>query len=77
MSDETFDVAATFLNHVDADLAKTALEAAGIDAAVSADDVGGMRPHMWMGGVRLLVRTTDLERAQSILATPALPADPE
>jgi hypothetical protein len=51
MSDETFDVVASFLTRVDADLAKTALEAAGIEATVSADDVSGMRPHLWMGGV--------------------------
>jgi hypothetical protein len=68
MSDETFDVVASFLTRVDADLAKTALEAAGIEATVSADDASGMRPHLWMGGVRLLVATGDLERARDVLA---------
>jgi Putative prokaryotic signal transducing protein len=68
MSDQTFDVVATFLTRVDADLAKTALEAAGIDATVSADDASGMRPHLWMGGVRLLVATGDLARARDVLA---------
>lgn len=62
----------TFLNHVEADLAKSALEAAGIESAISADDAGGMRPHLWVGaGVRLLVRQGDVERAVEILETPA------
>lgn len=68
MSDETFEVVATFLTRVDADLAKTALEAAEIEATVSADDAAGMRPHLWMGGVRLLVSSDDLERAKAVLA---------
>lgn len=68
MSDETFEVVATFLTRVDADLARTALEAAEIEATVSADDVAGMRPHLWMGGVRLLVSSNDLERAKAVLA---------
>jgi hypothetical protein len=74
MSDESFEVAATFLTRIDADLAKTALEAAGIEAAVSADDVSGMRPHLWMGGVRLLVNSLDLERAKAVLAEAEGPA---
>lgn len=74
MSDESFDVVATFLTRIDADLAQTALEAAGIEATVSADDAAGMRPHLWMGGVRLLVSTSDLERAKAVLAEAEGPA---
>ena len=45
----------TFLNDIDAQLAKTALEAAEIDSMVRADDAGGMRPHLWVGsGVELV-----------------------
>lgn len=69
MSDESVDVVATFLTRVDADLAKTALEAAGIEAMVSADDAAGLRPHLWMGGVRLLVSTADLGRARAVLGS--------
>lgn len=69
MPDETFDVVASFLTRIDADLARTALEAAGIEATVSADDAAGMRPHLWMGGVRLLVNTADLDRARAVLAS--------
>jgi hypothetical protein len=57
----------TFLNNFDAELARGALEAAGIDSMIRADDCGGTRPHLWMGGVELLVREADLERAQEIL----------
>lgn len=74
MPGETFEVAATFLTRIDADLAKTALEAAGIEATVSADDAAGMRPHLWMGGVRLLVSSSDLERAKAVLAEAESPA---
>ena len=34
----------TFLSRIEADLAKSALEAAGISALVRADDAGGARP---------------------------------
>jgi Putative prokaryotic signal transducing protein len=57
----------TFLNRVDADLAQGALEAAGIDAIVGADDAEGNQPGLWMGGVRVLVREEDAEEAGEIL----------
>ena len=60
-------VVRTFLNRIDADLAQGALESAGIDAMVAADDAGGNRPGLWMGGVRLLVREEDAEQAGEIL----------
>jgi hypothetical protein len=76
MSDESLDVVATFLTRVDADLAKSALEAAGIEAMVSADDAAGLRPHLWMGGVRLVVNTADLDRARAVLdSTESTPVD--
>ena len=62
----------TFLNDIDAQLAKTALEAAEIDAMIRADDAGGMRPHLWVGsGVELVVRAEDVERANEILGDEA------
>jgi hypothetical protein len=64
-------VVATFLNKVEADLAQGALEAADIESLIQADDAGGARPHLWMGGVRLLVRATDAESAREILYLPA------
>ncbi|MDR1988913.1 MAG: DUF2007 domain-containing protein [Acidobacteriaceae bacterium] len=58
----------TFTNHIDADLASSALAAAGIQSFISADDAGGMRPSMWMPqGVRLLVDEADANDATEIL----------
>jgi hypothetical protein len=57
----------TYLNEIECDLAKTALEAAGIESLVRADDCGGLRPHLWMSGVELLVRAEDAKRADEIL----------
>lgn len=67
MNDTELVVVGTFLNQIDADLAKGALDAADIEAMLSADDAGGQRPHMWMGGIRLLVRAEDAEEASAIL----------
>jgi len=62
-----FESVGMFLNRVDAELARGALEAADIPATVSADDAAGTRPHLWMSGVRVLVRTEDLGRAREVL----------
>ncbi len=67
MSDAELVVVATYLNRVDADLAQGALRAHGIESMVSADDAGGVRPGLWMGGVRLLVRSEDARRAKTVL----------
>jgi hypothetical protein len=62
-----FVIIRTFLNHFDADVAKMSLEAAGIDAFIRSDDCGGMRPHLWINGVELLVAAQDVERADEVL----------
>jgi hypothetical protein len=67
MPDSDLVVVGTFLNQIDAEVAKSALDAADIAALVRADDAGGMRPHMWVGGVELLVREEDAARAREIL----------
>ncbi len=67
MSDAELVTVGTFLNRVDAELAQGALQAHGIESLVSADDAGSQRPHLWMGGVRLLVRAEDAERASKVL----------
>ena len=68
-------VIATFINNIDAELARGALEAAGIESLIRADDCGGTRPHMWMGGIELLVRGEDVDRAREILETEPEPLD--
>lgn len=62
----------TFLNRIEAELALSALEAAGIDAVLSRDDCGGVRPSLWLSGVDLLVRPEDYRRASDVLDLPAL-----
>jgi hypothetical protein len=59
----------TFLTISEADMAKSALEAAGIECLVRADDAGGLRPDMQMRGVDLLVRADDVTRAEAMLAS--------
>ena len=66
----------TFLNHLDADLAKSALEAAGISSVIRADDCGGVRPHLWMGGVELLVDEMDQAQAEEVLGSSMYIVDP-
>jgi len=59
-------------NRAEAELAKGALEAAGIPSMIQADSVGGMREHLaWSGaGFRILVRKGDAAAARDVL-TPA------
>jgi len=54
---------------MEADLAKGALESAGIDAMIQADSAGGMRPHLaWAsGGFKVLVREEDAAAARELL----------
>jgi hypothetical protein len=67
----------TFLNNVDAELAKSALEAADINSVLRADDCGGVRPHLWMGGVELLVDEADQAQAEEVLGSSMYIVDPE
>ena len=61
----------TFGSRAEADLARSFLEAFGIECVVAADDCGGQRPALLMGrGVRLLGRSEDLERAEEALSGP-------
>jgi hypothetical protein len=66
-NDSPLVVIRTFANRNDAELARSALEASDIEAAVQADDAGGERPSLWMTGVRLVVRVEDAERAAGVL----------
>jgi putative signal transducing protein len=55
----------TFVNEFEANLAKSALQAAGIDCMISRDDCGGMEPPLSM--VKLVVRADDAGRAVEVL----------
>ena len=62
---------------VEAEVARTALEAAGIEATIRHDDCGGQGPQLGLMGVELLVRSEDAARAEEILATAATPGADE
>lgn len=61
-----------FATQAEADLAKSALESAGIDAMIQADRAGGMRDHLaWSGlGFKVLVREEDAAEAHDVLQPP-------
>ena len=67
MSQPEIVIFRTFLNHVEADIARMVLEAAGIETFIRSDDCGGMCPHLWMGGVELPLYLHDVERAEEVL----------
>ena len=69
MRDAILVVVHAFGSEPEADLAKGALEAAGIDAMIQADSAGGMRPHLaWAsGGFKVLVREEDAAASRDVL----------
>ena len=58
-----------FATEMEAVIAKSALESAGIMASIRSDSAGGMRPHLgWStGGFEVLVRQEDNDAAREIL----------
>ena len=62
-------VVQAFGREFEADLAKSMLESAGIDAMIQADRAGGMRDHLaWSGfGFKVLVREEDAATARELL----------
>jgi len=68
-------LAQVFGSQIEADLAKSELESAGIDAMIQADRAGGMRDHLaWSGfGFKVLVREVDAASAREILHPPNEP----
>jgi hypothetical protein len=69
MPDVALVVVQTFNNRAEADIAASALDAAGIDVMIRADDGGSMRPAMaWAGvGFEVIVRESDVDAAREIL----------
>lgn len=77
MAPSNLVVVRSYNTRPEADLAKAALEGAGIPAMIQADTAGGMREHLaWSGaGFKLLVREEDAPAARDVLAPPAGDAD--
>jgi hypothetical protein len=67
MTDPDLVVVRTYVNNFEAEIDRTTLEAAGLLSMIRSDDCGGLRPHLWMGGIELLVRSEDVTRAAEIL----------
>ena len=72
-------VVRTYTSHLDADLARTALEAAGIESMIRGNDTA--RRHYYglaiSQGIDLIVRAEDAEDADKILDTDATQPDSE
>lgn len=68
-SDPDLVVVQTFNSRPEADVAKSALDAAHIDAMVLADDAGGVQPGLWEGrGVAVVVNREDESAAREVLS---------
>jgi Putative prokaryotic signal transducing protein len=72
MRNSALAVVQAFGTQVEADLAKSMLESAGIDAMIQSDRAGGMRDHLaWSGfGFKVLVREEDAASARELLHPP-------
>ena len=74
MAESTLTTVRTFMSIFEAEVAQSALDAAGIDSLLRKDDCGGLRPHMQMTeGVELLVREEDAEEADAVLTAQGPP----
>jgi hypothetical protein len=76
MVEHNLVVVGTFNSRPEAELAKSALEAAGIESTVFGDDAGGTQPGLWEGrGVAVVVNREDEGVAREILESDALPSE--
>ena len=58
----------SFGSESEASIARSALEAFGIDCTISSDDCGGQRLHLAITeGIRLMVRAEDAASAEQVL----------
>ena len=68
MGDDELVVVGTFMSRPEADVAKSALDAADIQSMVLGDDAGGLQPGLWEGrGVAVVVNRADEQAARDIL----------
>jgi hypothetical protein len=76
MADPDLVVVHTFNTRPEAEMAKSALDAAGIEAMVMADDAAGIQPGLWEGrGVAIVVNRENEQAARDILDLDARPAE--
>ena len=64
------EIAGEFKSRIEAEIAQGLLREQGIESIVKADDLGGMLMGVTLirkGGIKLMVSSPDLERAQEIL----------
>jgi F420-dependent methylenetetrahydromethanopterin dehydrogenase len=73
MPDSKLVVVQSCGSRLEAELARGALEEAGIPAMIQGDTAGGMREHLaWSGaGFKVLVREDDATAARELLTAPA------
>lgn len=75
---DTLVAVATFGSHVEGELARTALEAAGIESMLRDDEGGGQYPSLaFSAGVVLLVNADHAAAARDVLAQAATFPDDE
>ncbi|MFN7914498.1 MAG: DUF2007 domain-containing protein [Vicinamibacterales bacterium] len=75
---DTLVAVATFGSHIEGDLARTALEAAGIESMLRDDEGGGQYPSLaFSEGVVLLVNEAQADAARDVLAQAATFPDAE
>lgn len=65
----------TVLNEIEAEIAASALEAAGIDVVIRRDICGGVEPALAMAGIAVEVPDADADAAIEILTTIAEPTE--
>jgi hypothetical protein len=66
-------VVRTFINDAEAEIAASAIEAAGIAVQIHRDAAGGLQPSLDMYGIQLIVPDADLDAATEVLNSFAQP----
>ena len=79
MLDSNLVVAGAYASEPEAEMAKGALESAGIESMILGDSAGGMEPSVAFahGGYQILVKEEDAETAREMLAPRESPQVPE
>jgi Putative prokaryotic signal transducing protein len=62
----------TLATRSEAELVRGLLESSGISAWVSTDDAGGVYPFQLSDGAQVMIRETDVDAAENVLADAAL-----